>query len=124
MGAYQTFANLFINLPGHEAADYRRDLDIGDAAAHVKYSSGGVAFRREYFCSHPDGVLVARFTADKPGSYTGSIELSDAHGAKTTAAVNRLTDAGALENGLKYEAQLIAVNEGGSLRAEGIEAGV
>ncbi|HEY4984783.1 MAG TPA: glycoside hydrolase family 95 protein, partial [Verrucomicrobiae bacterium] len=68
MGAYQCLGNLFINLPGHEnLADYRRELDIGNALAHVSYQSGGVNYRREYFCSHPDGVLVVRLTADRPG---------------------------------------------------------
>jgi alpha-L-fucosidase 2 len=120
MGAYQTLGSLYINLPGHEnATDYRRDLDIGDALAHLGYSANGVNFRREYFCSHPAGVLVVRLTADKPGSYTGSIELSDSHGAQILAEKNRLTDAGALINGLKYEAQLIAVNDGGSLQTNG-----
>ena len=120
MGAYQCLGNLFINLPGHEnLADYRRDLDIGNALAHVGYQSGGVNYRREYFCSHPDGVLVVRLTANRPGSYTGSIELSDAHGAQTGAGKNRLAFAGALTNGLKYEAQLIALPDGGSLQTNG-----
>jgi len=53
MGSYQMLGNVFINLPGHETvADYRRDLDIGDALAHVSYSVNGVKFSREYFCSH------------------------------------------------------------------------
>src|ERR1035437_2135409 len=120
MGAYQVLGNVFINLPGHEnVTDYRRDLDIGDALAHVSYESGGVKFSREFFCSHADGVLVVRLTADKPGSYTGSIELSDSHDAQTIANKNRLTDSGALVNGLKYESQLIAVNEGGTLQTNG-----
>ena len=120
MGAYQMLGDLFVNLPGHEnAANYRRDLDIGDALAHVSYESGGVKFSREYFCSHADGVLVIRLAADKPGSYSGSIELNDSHGAQIIAQKNHLTDAGALDNGLKYEAQLIAVNNGGSLQTNG-----
>ena len=120
MGSYQMLGSLFINLPGHEnATDYRRDLDIGDALAHVRYSVNGVKFSREYFCSHADGVLVVRLTADKPGSYTGSIELTDSHRATIVADKNRLTDAGALNNGLKYEAQLVAVHAGGSLQANG-----
>jgi alpha-L-fucosidase 2 len=120
MGYYQMLGSLFINLPGHEdATDYRRDLDIGDALAHVSYSVNGVKFSREYFCSHADGVLVVRLTADKPGSYTGSIELNDSHGARVVADKNRLTEAGALTNGLKYEAQLVAVNAGGSLGSAG-----
>ena len=75
MGAYQVLGDLLINLPGHQnATNYRRDLDIGDALAHVGYAANGVNYRREYFCGQPAGVLVVRFTADKPGSYTGSIE--------------------------------------------------
>ena len=120
MGSYQMLGSLFINLPGHESVtDYRRDLDIGDGLAHVSYSVNGVKFSREYFCSHADGVLVMRLAADKPGSYTGSIELNDSHRATAVADKNRLTDSGALNNGLKYEAQLVAVHAGGSLQAKG-----
>jgi len=120
MGAYQCLGNLFINLPGHEdVSDYRRDLDIGNALAHVSYTSGGVNYRREYFCSQPAGVLVVRLTADRPGSYTGSMELEDAHNTRTLAGKNRLTTTGALTNGLKYETQLIAVPDGGSLATNG-----
>jgi alpha-L-fucosidase 2 len=120
MGSYQMLGSLLINLPGHEnATDYQRDLDIGDALAHVRYSVKGVKYSREYFCSHADGVLVVRLTADKPGSYSGSIELNDSRGATIVADKNRLTDAGALNNGLKYEAQLEAANDGGSLQASG-----
>jgi alpha-L-fucosidase 2 len=120
MGAYQCLGDVFINLPGHEnPANYRRDLGLGDALAHLSYQSGGVNYRREYFCSHPDGVLVVRLTADQPGRYTGSIELQDAHGVQTVAGKNHLAFAGALNNGLKYEAQLIALPEGGTLQTNG-----
>ncbi|MGH7951928.1 MAG: glycoside hydrolase family 95 protein [Limisphaerales bacterium] len=120
MGSYQMLGDLIINLPGQENfSNYRRDLDIGDALAHVTYEANGVKFSREYFCSHADGVLVVRLTADKPGSYAGSIELNDSHGAETIAEKNKLAFSGALNNGLKYEAQLIAVNGGGLLQSSG-----
>ena len=106
-GRVSMLGDLFINLPGHEnVTDYRRDLDIGDALAHVSYEANGMKYSREYFCSHADGVLVVRLTADKPGSYTGSIELNDSHGAKTVAKKTGSAFVGALTNGLKYEAQL------------------
>ena len=120
MGAYQCLANLFINLPGHEnPVNYRRDLDIGNALAHVSYQSGGTNYRREFFCSHPAGVLVVRLTADQPGSYNGSIDLRDAHRAQTAALKNRLIAAGTLTNGLRYETQLIALADGGTLQTNG-----
>ena len=104
-------------MPGPAA--YRRDLDLAEALAHVSYESGGVKYRREFFCSHPAGLLVARFTADQPGSYSGAIELRDSHGAPTTVGVNRLSAAGRLSNGLKYEWQVLAEHEGGTLQTNG-----
>jgi alpha-L-fucosidase 2 len=120
MGAYQVLGELGITLPGHEAAqNYRRDLNIADATAHVSYQVGGVTYRREIFASHPAQVLVVRLTADRPGSYAGEIEFRDARRVKTVADQNRLVIAGALWNGLKYETQLIALHDGGTLQAAG-----
>ena len=120
MGEYQLLGDLLIDLPGHESVtDYRRDLDLGDSLAHVSYSVNGVKFSREYFCSHADGVLVVRLTADKPGSYTGDVELNDSHGAEIVAYKNHLTDAGTLTNGMKYEVRLNAINDGGTLQTNG-----
>src|SRR5712671_1642606 len=84
MGAYQVLGSLFIDLPGHDKTEaYRRELDIGDAMARVSYRANGVKYQREFFCSHPAGVLLANFTADKRGRYSGKIELADSHRART-----------------------------------------
>src|ERR1700733_14868495 len=49
MGAYQVFGNVLINLRDQEkAANYRRDLDLGQALAHVQYECNGVKFEREF----------------------------------------------------------------------------
>jgi alpha-L-fucosidase 2 len=120
MGAYQALGDLFINFTGQENfSNYRRDLDIGDALAHVGYEANGVKYSREIFCSHADGVLIVRLDADKPGSYSGSIELNDSHGVATSAEKNSLTFFGALTNDLKYEAQLAVRNDGGTLQTNG-----
>ncbi|HXR03470.1 MAG TPA: glycoside hydrolase family 95 protein [Verrucomicrobiae bacterium] len=120
MGACQFLGNVFVNLPGHEnAANYRRDLDLGDALAHVSYEANGVKYQREFFCSHPAGVLVARFTADKPGSYTGSLAMDDSHHAPTVVSGHGLLVSGKLANGLKYEWQMVVLPEGGSFTTNG-----
>jgi len=116
MGAYQVLGEVLVSLPAQaQASDYRRDLDLSQALAHVTYHAGGVTYRREFFCSHPAGVLVARFTADRPGSYTGSLDMHDAHGARIAVLGNRLTASGQLSNGLKYEWQILVQAEGGAL---------
>jgi alpha-L-fucosidase 2 len=116
MGAYQVLGNVYVNLPGSkEVSDYRRDLDLANALSHACYTASGVKFQREFLCSHPAQILAAQFTADKKSAYTGSIELVDTHGAKITVAGNRLTASGTLNNGLKFEWQLLVQNQGGSV---------
>jgi alpha-L-fucosidase 2 len=117
MGAYQTLGNVFVHLPGStNVSNFCRDLDLQDAVAHVRYTANGVKFQREFLCSQPAEVLAANFTADKKAAYTGRIELQDAHGAKIVAAGNRLTASGTLDNGLKFEWQLLVKNRGGTVK--------
>jgi alpha-L-fucosidase 2 len=149
MGAYQAFGNLYINLPGHDAnsvTDYLRELDMADGIGRLGYRKDGVTYRREYFASHPAQVLVVHLSADKPGSYTGEIELSDMHNAPTTVEGNLMTASGALTlqmamksrsrnrealespppepntlpiKTMSYESQAIVLNEGGNISIEG-----
>jgi len=118
MGAYQLLGNLYFSFPGHtNAADYHRELDLAKAFAHVTYTAGGTRYHREVFASQPAQVIVARFTADRPGGYTGTLELADAHHATVTAQGARLTASGALDNGMAYEWQVVIVPEGGEVTA-------
>ena len=75
--------------------------------ARVNYRSGGIAYRRIAFASHPAGALVVRLTADRPGAYTGRLWLTDRHGAPIEAEGDRLRASGRLENGLEYESQVL-----------------
>ncbi|NQU22593.1 MAG: glycoside hydrolase family 95 protein [Candidatus Nealsonbacteria bacterium] len=119
MGAYQTLGDLFIELPGHDQSkDYRRWLDIREAVAGVQYASKGVVYQREYFSSAPDQLMVIRLTTANPGTHTGTIRLTDAHGAKITAEKNRITATGKLDNGLQYETQVAILATGGSVSAK------
>jgi alpha-L-fucosidase 2 len=117
-GAYQPLGDLYVELGQTSATDYRRELDIGRSLHRVSYASGGAAFRREYFCSHPDQVLVLHFTADQPGVHSGVVRLADAHDAPITVEKGTITAAGSLGNGLAYETQVLVLHAGGTLRAE------
>lgn len=115
MGSYQPFGDLFIAWNHEGATDYRRELDLGDAIHRVSYRERDVLYRREAFSSHPAQVMVYRFTADKPGGYSGTLRLTDRHGASISAEGAMLKSVGRLENGLDYEAQVWVLNEGGKL---------
>lgn len=124
-GAYQAFGDVYLEFNHAEGTGFRRELDLERGLHSVSYESGGVKFRREAFASHPAGVMVFRFTADKPGSLTGNVALTDMHNAKITAQADKLTSTGSLKGstykgrsyqiGLDYEAQVKVLHVGGSL---------
>jgi len=142
-GAYQAVANVDISLPGHDAGatDYSREMDLQTAVGRVSYKKDGITYRREFFASHPDQVLVICLTADKPAAYTGQIKLKDLHDAPVTITNNIFTAAGKLPPAQPaaprnrrgapapptpsvpptptsaFESQAAVINEGGTLTA-------
>ena len=128
-GAYQAFGDLYVEMARKGQELYRRELDIGRAVHLVTYRSGATNYKREYFASYPARVLVFRFSADKPGAYTGRISLADAHGGAIAARENQITCKGSLKGykyqgkrpyriHLDYEAQVRVLHSGGSLTVE------
>lgn len=127
-GAYQAFGDLFVNFKNgslEKAAqatdsvtevpsDYRRQLDLSNSTQQISYTNDGVGYKREYFTSFPDKVMVLRYTAGKKGAYSATIQLKDAHQAKVSASGLTLQITGKLENGLTYHATAAVKTEGGS----------
>jgi len=132
-GAYQAFGDVYVEMPHENPRDYRRELDIRRAVHTTTYQSDGVRFKRVYFSSRPAEVMVFHFTADKKGAHTGTIKLVDAHQADITVEGPRITARGDLSGYvyrggsahgtneyaivLDYEAQALALHEGGSVTA-------
>ncbi|WMI66272.1 glycoside hydrolase family 95 protein [Aestuariibaculum sp. YM273] len=92
---YQTVGNLNISFENqNNPTNYRRDLDIENAVSSVSYASDGVNFKREYFVSYPNQVLVIHLTADKPKQLNFSISLDSpqkTHIVKTENGALKLT---------------------------------
>jgi len=80
-GAYQSFceAQLEFEHEPEAASNYRRRLDLSRATATVSYTQGGVDYRREYFCSHPDQVVVMHFGCSKAGGINLSLGATSLH---------------------------------------------
>jgi alpha-L-fucosidase 2 len=123
-GAHQTLGDLYLDIPGAPSAtpaDYRRALDLATARATVTYTDdAGIRQEREYFASYPDGVLVARLAAERPGALTFTLRYTSPRDDFTvTAEGDRLTVTGALaDNGMRFEAQLRLRHTGGTLTAD------
>jgi len=140
-GAYLAFADLYLEMDHADCSGYRRELDITRGVHTITYTSGDVGYRRDYFSSYPDKVMVLHFSADKKGACTGTVFLDDIYDDSTIeAADSRITLKGAdpgktvLNNGrtiethrlrgvekkkydirLAREAQVRVLHEGGSI---------
>ena len=84
--SYQTLGDLKIKFDIPEDAkieNYSRKLNLKTAVETVKFTADGVMYTREYFASHPDQVIAARFSASKPGALSCKITLNRGRAAKT-----------------------------------------
>ncbi|MCX6238433.1 MAG: glycoside hydrolase N-terminal domain-containing protein [Bacteroidia bacterium] len=116
-GAYQAFGDLFVDfIQAADVQQYKRELDIGNAVHTISYLSNGIKYKREYFCSARDQVMVMRISADQKGSCSGAIQLTDMHNGKIEAGDHKFTVTGTLQNGLAYEAGVIVLNQGGVVK--------
>ncbi|MGH9665841.1 MAG: glycoside hydrolase family 95 protein [Bryobacteraceae bacterium] len=125
-GSYQVLGTLHLMFAGMQPATaYRRELDLGEAVAHVEYEAGGVHYRREVFSSAPDQAIVVRLTAGKPGKISFDALLDRPERFGTTAdGSNGLLMTGQLNNGtdgngMKYAARVRVAARGGEVSVEG-----
>jgi alpha-L-fucosidase 2 len=131
---YETVGDLAVTFsPVDTVENYRRDLDLTTATAHVVFTSGGVTFSREVFASAPDQVIVVRLTASRPGQISfearmqtpqrATVEATpdgdlvmrgvNGDGAGTTADRRPMTGA------LRFEARVRVLTSGGTRSARG-----
>ena len=81
---YQSLGDLNLEFASADAVtNYRRELDLTTAIATVMYTSAGVTFKREYFSSAPDKMIVMRFTADKPAQISFTAALTRQQDSQT-----------------------------------------
>jgi alpha-L-fucosidase 2 len=120
--AYQPFGDLRLRFDGHDEGDpYRRELDLDSAVATVRYRSSRVSYERQAFASHPDGVIVVRVSADRPGRVGFIARMDSPHPGARTRAVgdDQLALAGRMrEDGVRFEARLRVEAKGGRVVVE------
>ena len=143
---YQPLGDLNIAFAGHDnAVEYRRELDLATGIVRVSYRLDAATCTRELFSSVPDQVLVVRLTCNKPGHLSFHATLVRSQDGKTiTAAPDRVilegeaiahTDFWITPNltgdklkaeqdqleptGVKFRAELRAINEGGRVEVSG-----
>ena len=121
-GDYQSFGDFIIEseTDGTPVSGYRRELDLDTATAKVSFRQGEAGFRREYFVSYPDQVLVGRWYATSVQKLRIRFVAPDNRTATVGVEDGRLFVSGALtSNGLKYAVELRVIPECGSMTADG-----
>ena len=120
MGDYQALGNLYLNLnPGTQVSpdNYRRSLNLSTGIAQSDFTLGDARITRETFASAPAQTLITRWSASKPGSVSGTVELAGMHQEKTTVDGLTLSFKGQFSNGIQYEAAARIITKGGKVQA-------
>lgn len=115
-GTYQAFGDIFIDFDNKEQnfSNYTRKLNLKDAVHSINYTQNGTSFKREYFCSFPDKIMVLRLTANQKKSYSATLRLKNAHQGNITVKGNTIQFVGKLPNGMTYQATALVKIDNGS----------
>ena len=139
MEAYQPVGWVELEGAAGDTSAYRRELNLDEAVASVRYEIGGIRYEREAFISHPAGVVVVRMSADRRETITSRIVLRSPHPgaagrangsamwlsgrAPLHAAPSYLDEDAPViydaERGLPFHVELAAIAEHGQIRADG-----
>ncbi|MDR2463936.1 MAG: glycoside hydrolase family 95 protein, partial [Verrucomicrobiales bacterium] len=122
---YLNGGDLLLDFADGQFHDYYRSLDMADGIATTHYVLDGVEYTREVFTSAVSGVLVARITADKPGSVSFSARGRDQHyGSKFSSEGNDtlLVDGAApakrgVPGAIQWQRRIKVIPEGGAVSA-------
>jgi alpha-L-fucosidase 2 len=122
---YEPVGDLRLTFPGHEnATNYRRELDLNTAIATVAYKVGTTTFTREIFATPVDQVIVVSLTADRPGQLNFAASLETPQKATISTEAHTFVmrgvngDAFGIKGGLKFEARVLVIAQGGDVADE------
>jgi alpha-L-fucosidase 2 len=133
MPPYQTLGDLALRFEiGGAPTEYRRELNLDDAIARVRFRAGGTQFTREVFASAVDHVIVVRITADQPGRIRVSSTMTrEADASTKTEGQDTVVLAGRAlppktarheaepKAGVSFTGMARAVADGGRVRTDG-----
>lgn len=115
--SYAPLGDLVIDMRhGKDSAAYLRTLDLPTATAAVQYTTRGVTYRRRYYVSHPDKVLVIELSSSDPKTLAFAVRTGSQlqQAVQTRDGVLRMTGEapvhaepnyrGAMPNAIVYEA--------------------
>ena len=116
--------------PEGKVTGYRRSLSLDEAVSSVSFNSGGVNYKREYFATNPDNVLVLRLTADKQKSITMNMGLDLMRQADLSVEDNQLVFTGKVDfplhgpGGVCFEGRIAVLADNGEVKMDQSGVGI
>ncbi len=107
--------------PQGEVTGYRRALNLDEAVSSVSFNVGGVNYKREYFATNPDNVLLCRLTADKKKAITMNLSLDLMRQADLSVEGNQLVFTGKVDfpkhgpGGVSFEGRIAVLTDNGEV---------
>nr|WP_319999752.1 glycoside hydrolase family 95 protein [uncultured Draconibacterium sp.] len=84
--SYAPLGTLFLDFQHNgNVEDYHRELDINKAISTTSYKVGDVTYKREYFVSYPDQIMVVKLSADKKDALNFAVKFNSQLRFNTTA---------------------------------------
>lgn len=105
-GYFSTVGKLMIKLDHSvkNIKDYKRGIDLSEGIGFVSYTIDNTEYKREYYCSYPDRVMVFHFEANKENSL--NMEVSHSYTFPVTEIINKqpsgIIARGKIQSGLDY----------------------
>ena len=120
--SYQSLADLRLTFHNDgNVSNYRRELDLDTGIVRISYRVGTVSFEREVFASAVDDIIVMRISADRPGliNFEATLDRQKNFETKTGTPDKLILSGWCDPQGVKFEAHVLVVNEGGTVTAQG-----
>ena len=132
---YQSFGDVILDFGDGSIENYHRELNLDSAIATTRFTRDGVVHSREVFVSPIDQVIVIKISADQPNkisfraqlrgirntmhsNYGNDVFTMDECGDDGLILRGKSADYLGIEGKMRYEAQLKAIIDGGSVRTD------
>lgn len=129
-GCFQTLGDLHLDFARDEPyKNYYRELDLINGIALSKFTQNDVHYTREVFASYPDQAIVVRLTASESKSISFLLSLDRPERFITEADATTLRMHGTLSagnggEGMKYQATVTPILDGGQIVKKGNELSI
>ena len=121
-GSYQVLGQIILNYiypDNSETSGYERGLDLRTATAYTTFAKGGTEYKRKYYVSRTDDVIVVELSASQPGSISFDLALDRA--GRCNEAITENGDlkiyghlsSGTAEKGMGYAGYARVLTSGG-----------